>query len=318
MTDKNTERIHWRCTQCGWTTPINEALCSNPSCRAELGVYGVVVQPEEQEQTVRDSQAEELKPEKKPKNSDKKPEKPPKTSRSEKKKAKAAALREKKEAREARRAQSAASEDICRFPLKVLLPCFAGVYALNELACYLVWRTLGGSYTRWYAICIGFICAAAIGLVLVGVWSKRERGYVQIFKLITIPIIAGLVAFFATGEPFGPEPAIGIGSAVIALACSFISAVSRWLRERRYKSSFALALATAVTFALVVLSLVMPLTMSYNYTFLVGYYSGMVLMNTAAILVITAIEIIVTRRDPMTIYWFLLSLVYLRCISVAT
>ena len=61
---------------------------------------------------------------------------------------------EKKEAREARRAQSAASEDICRFPLKVLLPCFAGVYALNELACYLVWRTLGGSYTRWYAICI--------------------------------------------------------------------------------------------------------------------------------------------------------------------
>src|SRR5699024_369043 len=103
----------------------------NPSCRAELGVYGVVVQPEEQEQTVRDSQAEELKPEKKPKNSDKKPEKPPKTSRSEKKKAKAAALREKKEAREARRAQSAASEDICRFPLKVLLPCFAGVYALN-------------------------------------------------------------------------------------------------------------------------------------------------------------------------------------------
>lgn len=168
MTDKNTERIHWRCTQCGWTTPINEALCSNPSCRAELGVYGVVVQPEEQEQTVRDSQAEELKPEKKPKNSDKKPEKPPKTSRSEKKKAKAAALREKKEAREARRAQSAASEDICRFPLKVLLPCFAGVYALNELACYLVWRTLGGSYTRWYAICIGFICAAAIGLVLGG------------------------------------------------------------------------------------------------------------------------------------------------------
>ena len=144
--------------------------------------------------------------------------------------------------------------------------------------------------------------------MLVGVWSKRERGYVQIFKLITIPIIAGLVAFFATGEPFGLEPAIGIGSAVIALACSFISAVSRWLRERRYKSSSALALATAVTFALVVLSLVMPYTMSYNYTFLVGYYSGMVLMNTAAILVITAIEIIVTRRDPMTIY---LSLIHI-------
>lgn len=316
MTDNNTRMSHWRCTQCGWTTPINEALCSNPSCRAELGVYGVVVQPQEEEQTVRDSRTEEPNSEEKPKNSDKKPKKPPKTSRSEIKEAKAAARREKQEARKAQRAQDAASEDICRFPLKVLLPCFAGVYALNELAGYLIWRAFGSSYTRWYAICVGFLCAAAIGLVLVGVWSKRERGYVEFFKLIAIPIIAGLVAFFASGEPFGLEPAVGIASAVIALTCSFISAVSRWRRERRYKSSSALALATAVTFALVVLSLVMPYTMSYNYTFLIGYYSGMVLINTAALLVIAAIEIIVTRRDPMTIYWFLLSLIYLRCIAM--
>ena len=37
---------HWRCTQCGYRTPIDKMICGNPSCRAELRIYGVVVDPQ--------------------------------------------------------------------------------------------------------------------------------------------------------------------------------------------------------------------------------------------------------------------------------
>lgn len=46
---KNDENLnkqpHWRCRLCGHSTPLDQSVCSNPSCRADLGIYGETVTP---------------------------------------------------------------------------------------------------------------------------------------------------------------------------------------------------------------------------------------------------------------------------------
>jgi len=40
---------HYRCRRCGQLSPLTDAICSNPGCRAQLGIYGETVQFSEQE-----------------------------------------------------------------------------------------------------------------------------------------------------------------------------------------------------------------------------------------------------------------------------
>ena len=37
------ENTYWRCGKCGGRTPIHQAICQNPSCQADLSIYGTVV-----------------------------------------------------------------------------------------------------------------------------------------------------------------------------------------------------------------------------------------------------------------------------------
>lgn len=43
--DNLNKQPHWRCRLCGHRTPFGQAMCSNPSCGADLGIYGEAVTP---------------------------------------------------------------------------------------------------------------------------------------------------------------------------------------------------------------------------------------------------------------------------------
>lgn len=44
-TDTTKAKTCWRCRKCGFTTPLGEDTCSNPSCRADLSLYGEPFNP---------------------------------------------------------------------------------------------------------------------------------------------------------------------------------------------------------------------------------------------------------------------------------
>lgn len=47
MTDNDLRKSrHWRCSQCGSSWPLDMAVCGNPACGADLGIYGQVIEPE--------------------------------------------------------------------------------------------------------------------------------------------------------------------------------------------------------------------------------------------------------------------------------
>ena len=57
MTDNDIKREpHWHCGLCGYNSPLGESICQNPSCRAELSIYGTVVMPQEEPQKPEESQ----------------------------------------------------------------------------------------------------------------------------------------------------------------------------------------------------------------------------------------------------------------------
>ena len=42
---------HYRCRRCGQISPLSAAVCLNPGCRAQLGIYGETIQLSEPEKT---------------------------------------------------------------------------------------------------------------------------------------------------------------------------------------------------------------------------------------------------------------------------
>ena len=53
-TDTTKAKTCWRCRKCGFTTPLGEDTCSNPSCRADLSLYGEPFDPAIQPAPVRE------------------------------------------------------------------------------------------------------------------------------------------------------------------------------------------------------------------------------------------------------------------------
>lgn len=53
-TDTTKAKTCWRCRKCGFTTPLGEDTCSNPSCRADLSLYGEPFTPTVQQAPVRE------------------------------------------------------------------------------------------------------------------------------------------------------------------------------------------------------------------------------------------------------------------------
>lgn len=45
-------QVCWRCRKCGYTTSLEQDICSNPSCRADLSLYGEPFTPGAQQESV--------------------------------------------------------------------------------------------------------------------------------------------------------------------------------------------------------------------------------------------------------------------------
>lgn len=148
-TDTTKAKTCWRCRKCGFTTPLGEVTCSNPSCRADLSLYGETFTPTVQQAPVQEEVKadppqydtthqsssnlwEESTEKREPKKKDERENKPaPKLSRSEKK-----AL--KKQQTEARLQEAAARRSLHnRGPVKsfflsvlmILVSLIAGILA---------------------------------------------------------------------------------------------------------------------------------------------------------------------------------------------
>lgn len=53
-TDTTKTQVCWRCRKCGFTTPLGQNTCSNPGCRADLGIFGEPFTPGAQQEPVRE------------------------------------------------------------------------------------------------------------------------------------------------------------------------------------------------------------------------------------------------------------------------
>lgn len=53
-TDTTKAKTCWRCRKCGFTTPLGKDICSNPSCRADLSLYGEPFTPAAQQEPTRE------------------------------------------------------------------------------------------------------------------------------------------------------------------------------------------------------------------------------------------------------------------------
>lgn len=62
MTDNDLRKSrHWRCSQCGSSWPLDMAVCGNPACGADLGIYGQVIEPEPERAPEPEKQPEDAK-----------------------------------------------------------------------------------------------------------------------------------------------------------------------------------------------------------------------------------------------------------------
>lgn len=57
-TDTTKAQTCWRCRKCGFTTPLGQDTCSNPGCRADLGIFGEHFTPGAQQEPVREEKKE--------------------------------------------------------------------------------------------------------------------------------------------------------------------------------------------------------------------------------------------------------------------
>ena len=53
MSEYVNHQPHWRCRLCGFSSPISASVCGNPSCGADLAIYGEAVTPGPEEQPSR-------------------------------------------------------------------------------------------------------------------------------------------------------------------------------------------------------------------------------------------------------------------------
>lgn len=75
--EEQSKKSYWRCSRCGHRTPIEEAICCNPSCRADLGIYGVAMSYDTEQENLE----QDTNPQKTEEKAERKAEKPKKQKR---------------------------------------------------------------------------------------------------------------------------------------------------------------------------------------------------------------------------------------------
>lgn len=146
MTDNDLRKSrHWRCSQCGSSWPLDMAVCGNPACGADLGIYGQVIEPEPEKPTEPEKKPPSPEDEK-PKDEQKKEPKREKPDRAaQKREAREEQKRRKAEAKSRRRAERETdftASELVRIPHKLMLPLLIAipllVYIINSVLLYFV------------------------------------------------------------------------------------------------------------------------------------------------------------------------------------
>lgn len=175
MTDNDLRKSrHWRCSQCGSSWPLDMAVCGNPACGADLGIYGQVIEPEPEkppEQEKKPPSPEDEKPKDEPKKEPKR-EKPDRAA--QKREAREEQKRRKAEAKSRRRAEreeSLTGGEFTRVPHKLMLPL---LIAVPVLVCVLnnaaVRFAMAHWIQRWYIVEGAFAAIFVITLVCAAVF----------------------------------------------------------------------------------------------------------------------------------------------------
>lgn len=275
MTDNDLRHSrHWRCSQCGSSWPLDMAVCGNPACGADLGIYGQVIEPEPERAPEPEKQPEDAKKVPRPEE-----EKPRGDEKREKQREKPDRAAQKREAREERQRQKAAEKasrraaseerftggELLRVPNKYMLPLLIAIPVLV----WLVFWLLGSYYvtsTRWMVIELIFVVVFVVTLIWVSVAVLRREEPGSLKVVLLPPLITGAaVAAFAW---FGFEDwdvVLGAFSIYTSATLVLSAASKRWRRERRYGSPAKCVVMAVLTFVLTLFMMLAVLLMAEDF-----------------------------------------------------
>lgn len=314
MTDNDLRKSrHWRCSQCGSSWPLDMAVCGNPACGAELGIYGQVIEPEPEKPP---------EPEKKPPSPE--DEKPKDEQKKEPKREKPDRAAQKREAREAKKRQKAEAKsrrraereggftggDYTRVSHKLMLPL---LIAVPVLVCVLnnaaVRFAMAHWIQRWYIVEGAFAAIFVITLVCAAVSVLRGEGAGGLMRALPRPLITGVVLAGISWFGFRNwEVVLGVFSICSSTALVISAACLRWQREGRFAGRGKCVTMAVVTAVLALGSTLLVLLMSEEYCGNIIPKILLYVFPSAAGAACAYVIFLVTRRDRIAPVLLLLNL----------
>lgn len=263
MTDNDLRKSrHWRCSQCGSSWPLDMAVCGNPACGADLGIYGQVIEPEPEKPPEPEKKPPSPEDEK-PKDEQKKEPKREKPDRAaQKREAREEQKRRKAEAKSRRRAERETdftASELVRIPHKLMLPLLIAipllVYIINSVLLYFVNHFF---IMLRRVLIVEYSALLVITLVCVIVTVSRREGRGALKPTLLPPLIFGAAVAVISWFTFGYlTNMISVTSACTGTALALCAAFRRWRQEGRFGSP---GKCTAMAVLTTMLMLVMTLT----------------------------------------------------------
>lgn len=314
MTDNDLRKSrHWRCSQCGSSWPLDRAVCGNPACGADLGIYGQVIEPEPEkppEPEKKPPSPEDEKPKDEPKKEPKR-EKPDRAA--QKREAREAKKRQKAEAKSRRRAEREGGftgGDYTRVSHKLMLPLLIAVPVLvlfgNITLLYSIRYTIRRLIISWAAIYAAYF---VITLVCVVVSVLRGEGAGGLMRALPRPLITGVVLAGISWFGFrNREVVLGVFSICSSTALVISAACLRWQREGRFAGRGKCVTMAVVTAVLALGSTLLVLLMSEEYCGNIIPKILLYVFPSAAGAACAYVIFLVTRRDRIAPVLLLLNL----------
>lgn len=303
MTDNDLRKSrHWRCSQCGSSWPLDRAVCGNPACGADLGIYGQVIEPEPEKPPEQEKKPPSPEDEK-PKDEQKKEPKREKPDRAaQKREAREEQKRRKAEAKSRRRAERETdftASELVRIPHKLMLPLLIAipllVYIINSVLLYFVNHFF---IMMRRVLIVEYSALLVITLVCVIVTVSRREGRGALKPTLLPPLIFGAAVAVISRFTFGYlTNMISVTSACTGTALALCAAFRRWRQEGRFgspgKCTAMAVLTTALTLAAVFVAiLIAEGAFGNTIPFSLGYiYPYVFSMGCAYVL------FLITRRD---------------------
>lgn len=298
---------------------MDRAVCGNPACGADLGIYGQVIEPEPErpaapekppEQEKKPPRPEEEKPKDEPKKQPKR-EKPDRAA--QKREAREEKKRQKAEAKSRRRAEREGGftgGDYTRVSHKLMLPL---LIAIPVLVCVLDSAAARFAIThwiqRWYIVEGAFAAILVITLVCAAVSVLRGEGAGGLKRALPLPLITGVV--LAGISWFGFEDwdvVLGIFSIYSSTALVISAACLRWQREGRFAGRGKCVTMAVLTAVLALGSTFLVLLMSEEYCGNILPSFLLYVFPSAAGAACAYVIFLVTRRDRIAPALLLLNL----------